>query len=157
MATIAQCARHLDMTERRFYELLDEGVVDRVEKRGAYDLDVVRLQYIRHLRDVAAGRGDDVERGDGEATARARKEEAQAGIAELELAERKHELIPADQVADAFNVVVSNVRTRLLSVPAKAAPVVGAKDPAKAEAVIRGEINEALEDLAQVEIEGIAA
>lgn len=55
MATIAEAALHCDLSERRFRELLDEGVIARAT-RGSYDLDEVRVQYIRHIREAASGR-----------------------------------------------------------------------------------------------------
>ena len=55
MPTIAQAAAHLCLDERRFRELVDAGTISRAA-RGSYDLNQVREQYIRNLREVAAGR-----------------------------------------------------------------------------------------------------
>src|SRR5262249_20765023 len=54
--TVAEAARHIDMGTRRFYELLDDGVMTPAQ---GYDLEQVRRTYIRRLRKVAAGRGAD--------------------------------------------------------------------------------------------------
>jgi phage terminase Nu1 subunit (DNA packaging protein) len=58
VAKVIEAARHIDVGRRRFFELLDDGVIAR-KPLDEYDLDEVRLQYIRHLRKVAAGRGVD--------------------------------------------------------------------------------------------------
>ena len=55
MATISEAARHIDLDERRFRELVDAGTITRAS-RGAYEIDRVRTEYIRSLREVAAGR-----------------------------------------------------------------------------------------------------
>lgn len=54
--TAAKAAVHLCMSPSRFRDLLDEGVIERQTSRG-YDLDVVRRQYIEHIRKIAAGHG----------------------------------------------------------------------------------------------------
>lgn len=150
MATQAECADWLDISERRFRELIDEGVIERADK-SAYDLKTVVKQYVRNLRNVAAGRGG------GEAQANkadedARLARARADKAEMELAEARGILIPADQIGDAINSAVQIMRTRMLAVPTKAAPRVGAKDIAAAEKVIRDEIVEGLGELSRVEV-----
>lgn len=56
MSTQVEAAIHIDISERRFRELLDLGVIAR-QPAAEYDLDIVRVTYIRHLRKIAAGRG----------------------------------------------------------------------------------------------------
>jgi phage terminase Nu1 subunit (DNA packaging protein) len=55
MANVNDAAQHIDIGRRRFFELVEEGAIERKET-GEYDLDAVRVSYIRHLRKVAAGR-----------------------------------------------------------------------------------------------------
>lgn len=148
MATQAECAEWLDLSERRFRELLDEGVIERADK-GAYDLKTVVQQYVRNLREVAAGRGGATSQAN-KADEDARLARARADKAEMELAEARGLLVPADQIGDALNSAVQIMRTRVLAIPTKAAPRVGAKDVAAAEQVIRAEVVEALSELSQV-------
>jgi hypothetical protein len=80
MATVGQAARHIDVSETWFIELVNRGTFKRA-KRGGYDLDVIRLAYIKMLR----GERKAVE-GGGASTlseARARKELAHAETAEF--------------------------------------------------------------------------
>jgi hypothetical protein len=51
MATQAQIAEHLDLSERRVRDLVVEGVL----QKGA-DLDQCRVSYIRYLRGGASGK-----------------------------------------------------------------------------------------------------
>ena len=150
MATQEECADWLDISSRRFRELLDEGVIVRADK-GGYDLKSVVKQYIRQQREIAAGRGG----GESQAIKAdedARLARARADKAEMELAEARGQLIPADQIADTWNAAVQIMRTRVLAIPTKAAPRVGSKDIATAEKVIRDEVVEALSELSRVEV-----
>jgi phage terminase Nu1 subunit (DNA packaging protein) len=56
MSNTVEAAQHIDLSERRFRELLDTGAIAR-KPRDEYDLGVVRRSYIRHLRKEAAGHG----------------------------------------------------------------------------------------------------
>jgi len=154
MATQAECAEWLDMSERRFRELLDEGVIARADK-GRYELKSVVGQYVRHIREVAAGRSGGDEQVS-KSAADARKMQAQAEKAEIEVAQLRGELIPADQIADVVHAAVQTMKTRLTAIPAKAAVAVGARNVAVAEKVIREHVNEALTELAKAEIIGPA-
>lgn len=154
MATQAECAKLLGISERRFRELIDEGVIAR-RGAGEYDFFEVVPAYCANLREVAAGRGG----GDEQvlrAREDARKAKAQADMAEIKAAEMRGLLVPADQVATALHEAVQMMKTSLLSIPAKAAARVGAKDTSRAEQVIKDEIHEALSALSRIEVKGPA-
>jgi phage terminase Nu1 subunit (DNA packaging protein) len=156
MATQAECAKHLGLSERRFIELVDAGTVERAP-RGSYDLDAVRVAYIRHLRARAAGRGG----GEGQAIKadeEARRVKLQADKLDLEIKEMRDELVPASEIADVLHSAVLIMKTRLGAVPAKAAPLVaGVKSIPAVERVIRDNFEEALAELAKVEVRGPGA
>jgi phage terminase Nu1 subunit (DNA packaging protein) len=155
MATQAECADWLDLSERRFRELLDADVISRADK-GQYEVKAVVREYVRHLREVAAGRGGgeaQVVKADEEA----RRMKAQADKAEIEVAQMRGELLAADEVAEVVQSAVQVMKTRLTAIPAKAAPMVGARDVAIAEKVIREHVHEALTELSQAEVFGPAA
>lgn len=156
MATQAECARWMDISERRFRELVSEGVIDKADA-GQYDLQTVIHQYVRHLREVAAGRSSDADVAKRKADAEARRAVALAGKAELEEAELRRELVPVAQVAEPFAAAVMLMKTRLLSIPTKSAPQIGARDVAVAERIIRDEVHAALKELSEVEIVGAEA
>jgi len=155
MATQAECAEWLRISSRRFRELIDEGVISRADK-GDYDVKSVVGEYVDNLREVAAGRGGGIQQAN-KADADARKANAQAEMAELKAAEMRAALVPADEVATTLHEAVTMMKTSLLSIPAKAAARVGAKDVARAEQVIRDAVVEALEALTRVDVKGPAA
>lgn len=50
MATQAEVAAHLDLSDRWVRKLLADGVLPGSKGKGGYDLEDCRLAYIRHLR-----------------------------------------------------------------------------------------------------------
>jgi hypothetical protein len=77
MSTVAAAAKHLFMNERSLKVLIDAGTITR-QSRDNYSLDVVRKEYIEHLRAVA--RADNSA---GLSEARTRLTEARASSAEF--------------------------------------------------------------------------
>jgi phage terminase Nu1 subunit (DNA packaging protein) len=149
MATQAYLAKLMGISVRRFRELRDEGVLPDAEK-GEYDVEVVMPIYCEHLRHVAAGRG-------ASPTAKSieylRLMKARADKAEMEAAEMRGMLIPVDQIAGPLHSAVIIMKTRMLAVPSKCAPLVaGVNSITAVERVIRDHIYEALSDLSKVEV-----
>jgi terminase small subunit / prophage DNA-packing protein len=155
LSTQTECADWLDLSERRFRELIDAGVISRAEK-SQYDVKAVVQQYVRHIREVAAGRGGGESQID-KAVEEARRMSALADKAELDVAQIRGELVPADAIADVLHTAIQVMKTRITAVPAKAAPLVGARNVAVAEKVIREHIHEALADLATIQVVGAPA
>lgn len=84
--------------------------------------------------------------------ARTRKVNAEAEIAELELKKIHAELVNADDVVQAWTDVLGSVKSRLLSIPTKAAPVVAAESNAgMCQKIVEDLIQEALEELSRYE------
>jgi phage terminase Nu1 subunit (DNA packaging protein) len=111
MASAAQCAKRIDLKERRFRELVDLGVFERAA-RGDYDIDEITVTYIRKLRAEAAGRAD--------SAASLTKERVRIARANANVAERKDhaeegKLVDLEAVATAWNIERSVVREKLLS------------------------------------------
>lgn len=150
---IAVIARLLDLTERRVQQLGREGVIPRSE-RGRYDLVGAVRGYVRYLREQAARAHEGAADFGAE---RARLVKAKADLAEMEAAQRRGDLLPADRVEDAWTAVLARLRSRLLVLPDRLAPLVHEETTiAGARAVIRRVIAEALTELAQTAIEATA-
>ena len=58
MTAKAKVAAHLDLSTSRLKGLILEKVIDD-SKPGEMDMDAARINYIRHLRAGASGRGGD--------------------------------------------------------------------------------------------------
>jgi len=126
-------------------DLIARGTITKRD-RGQYDLVEARTEYIRHLRKVAAGRVQAGELDLGEERARLAKEQADAK--EMENAILRNELVYIDDVAKQFGQQASAVKTRLLAIPSKAAPlVINCTKPVEAREIIESMIEEALYEL----------
>jgi len=137
-------ARLLDLTTRRVQQLSAEGVIPKAE-RGRYELVPAVRGYIAYLKERSINPGvvsfDEV---------RARKIAAEAEMAEIELREKKGQLIPASEVVSSWGEIVGACRSKLLAVPAKIAPVVAVEDnPAVCKQIVEEQIGEALYELAK--------
>ena len=80
--------------------------------------------------------------------ARTRKVNAEAEIAELELAKIRGELVVAEDVVKAWEDVLGALKAKLMAIPTKGAPVVATESEAgKCQAILEDLIREALEEL----------
>jgi phage terminase Nu1 subunit (DNA packaging protein) len=81
--------------------------------------------------------------------ARTRKVNAEAEIAELELAKVRGQLVLAEDVVKAWMDVLGNLKSKLTNIPSKAAPIVASESEAgMVQHILTDLINEALEELA---------
>lgn len=79
------------------------------------------------------------------AAEKARLDKARADLAELELATKEARLVPASAIEKAWGNIATEVRTRLMSIPASTAPLItGKQSTVEIEAIIREQVDEAL-------------
>lgn len=84
--------------------------------------------------------------------ARTRKVNAEAEIAELELAKARGEIVLAEQVVSAWSDTLSSLKAKLTTIPSKAAPIVAAEQMAgECQKILDDLIREALEELSNYE------
>lgn len=87
-------------------------------------------------------------------TERTRLASAQANKTELEVEVIRGNLIPADQVEEVVNNMISSFRAKMLSLPTKAAPtIVAMADTAQVEASLKEYVYEALQELSEYDSE----
>jgi len=140
-------ARLLDLTERRVQQLAREGVIPKAEN-GRYDLVAAVRGYVKYLRDRAMGGGAPP---DAHAE-RARLLKANADKVELDLAERRQELVPVDEAAALLERVIVAVRARVLAIPTRAAPLVrGKRRTAEVRDVLQTLTDEVLHEIAAID------
>jgi phage terminase Nu1 subunit (DNA packaging protein) len=142
--TVAEAARHIDIGQRRFFELLDDGAIIRKGKEG-YTLEEVRTAYIRHLRNVASGRAGDSDIDlAGERALLARQ---QTESIALKNAVARGEYAAIDEVCRQVESEYSIVRERLLTIPGKVSDGLANRSREEIEAALLEEIAEALNEL----------
>ncbi|WP_196784978.1 MarR family transcriptional regulator [Burkholderia territorii] len=113
MLTQQQIADHLDLERSTVSRLVDRLNIDY---RTA-SLDEIRVTYIRHLRESAAGRAS--ETGVDLVAERAMTERVDREIKLLTLAEKKGQLVNVAQLEQAFGQMVGAFQTELLALPDK--------------------------------------
>ena len=86
--------------------------------------------------------------------ARTRKVNAEAEIAEMELAKVRNQLVIVDDVVSAWTDVLGNLKRKLLNIPVKAAPLVSVEtEPEVIQGILSDLVNESLEELSGYEPE----
>lgn len=138
---VGTIAKLLLLTERRVQQLTKEGIIPKSE-RGRYELAPAVQGYVRYLQ--ARTHGSNAAPADYHFE-KARLVRAQADRAEAELAELNASLVGADDVADAWANLLTNMKTRLLSIPTKSAASVLHEETVNGiQSVLESDINEVL-------------
>src|SRR5262245_17532784 len=117
MAKLAEAAHHIDLKERRFRQLIQAGVFQRPKAGGSYDLDEVRVAYIRYLREQAAGRVGANPKTDAVA-ANVKWRQANTRLLELRLRKEAGDLLDRDDVSDCWRPIMIGTRNLVLGIPA---------------------------------------
>ena len=151
MARLAEVATHLDLSLARVSQLKSAGILPDA-KRGKHDLDTVRVAYIRHLRENAAGRA--AAYGTLDLTAeRARLAHAQAAKAERENKIAEGDYLETQAVHRMATTTLLIVRSRLLGIPPKLAPLMAPEmTPGEAQEILRKAIYATLDELAATDL-----
>jgi phage terminase Nu1 subunit (DNA packaging protein) len=148
LATRKELAEHLDLSPQSISDLIGKGIFTISSGRSPVNIDVCRVQYINYLRKAARytkkdGTGDIAEE-------KTKLTAAQARKAELEVEEMEAKLIPAGLVEETWIDYVANARAKLLGLPSRIAHQVITVDKyAEAELIIKEQVHEALNELAQ--------
>ena len=146
MAGRATVAAHLDISTSSLRALIETKVVDDA-KPGELDIDAARINYIRHLRAQASGRG-----GDSLSRGRARLASEQADRAARENKLASAEVIERQDVLTVMTAAFSAIRSRLLGIPTRAAPLVVGMPVNEVRAKLVEEVEAALEGLANAKV-----
>lgn len=109
--TQAQIAEHLDISERRVRELASEWAIDSRE----LSLDAWRVRYLRHLREMAAGRAAAGDLDLAEQRARLAKE--QADRIAMQNALTRKELAPAEVIEEVLSKAGARAAKLLDTIP----------------------------------------
>jgi phage terminase Nu1 subunit (DNA packaging protein) len=108
-------AQHIDLSPRAFRRLIEEGMFGPVPP-GGYDIDSVRVAYIRKLRAVAAGRSSP----SGEVSLvdeRAKLTRVNRERAQLELSVRRNQTIEQHYIIDVVDTAFAALREQFLALP----------------------------------------
>lgn len=131
-----------DLTPRRVQQLTVEGHLTKTG-RGLYDLVASVKGYVKYLRELAE-RGAEKDPGGWDA----RRKRANAETAELELSQKRGEVVVLADIMESDQRLAATVRSGMLAIPGKAAVLIADKStPAQREAIVRRLVDEALSAL----------
>lgn len=167
MATQREAAAHLNSNEHQLRQLVRDGVLsgpgDR--KRGGWDLDAARSEYIRYLQkrvaelDKALGTGGAIPEESADlrtkaedklAVERARKEAEVAESYAIKNAQLKQELVPIGAIAAYCEQVAMMIRAGLEALPGKCAVRIPHLRTAEV-AMIKSEVSQLSDSIADFE------
>ncbi len=138
-------AKLLDLTERRVNQLTAEGVIPKVAF-GRYQIVPVVQGYIRYLRRRAIN--GDPGSADEFGTSRTALVKARARMATVEADQFEGQLLRRTDVEKTWIAILTNVRTRLLAIPATTAQsIVHLTTPAQVAGLLTDAVTEALDDI----------
>lgn len=141
----------LEISRGRISQLEAEGLIKRAAKNEYYAAESIR-NYIRFLRDKPANLPDGT--GTDYNAERTRLTKIKADLAEFEKEQVSNKLIPSADVEQAWSMMVSNAKTRLLSIPVKVASALfAAQNNMNAiREIVEIQIIEALQELSNVQV-----
>lgn len=140
-ASVDTIAKLLDMTSRRVQQLANEGVIPKPKDRGQYEIIPCVVGYIKHIKGMLNGDAGDL------ATEKTRLTKAQADKAEIETARLKRDLISLADAENGWAALVGSFRSKMLTVPPRAALAVTKKTEREAERILTDMVYEALAEL----------
>src|SRR6266545_3656403 len=136
--TTARLAQLLDVTSKTIADLGKREIIMSAGKRGRWQLQPSVSAYVRHLREISAGRGNEAG-----ADARARLGAAQADLAEARAAQLRGEVAPVAEVEAKWTATCRAIRARVLAVADKMRDL-----PARQHVKLTQELRAALTELA---------
>lgn len=141
-------SKALGLSTVRIFQLINEGVVirDNKDERGGVKLleSVRNYDRMKHGAPVADGEEEiDIN------AERAKREAAERKIAELKLAKMEGKVYDARTVEMVQTEMLSNLRTQLLGLPTKLAPILEGLKREEIYEVLTKEIKEKLSELAE--------
>jgi phage terminase Nu1 subunit (DNA packaging protein) len=145
--TVAECAADLEINVRRFMELVEIGAIERASGTSGYDIRKVRGQYRKRLSEQAAGRGDGA--GSSLVAERARLAREQSDAIAMKNAIARGDFVPLGMVLKALQGTITVIREQLPTIPGKIADACAMRTREEIEEMLRDEIAEALNELAE--------
>jgi hypothetical protein len=160
IGTVDDVARELNLRRRRIYQLVQEGLPQ--VSRGRYDIGKCLQFYVRFLQRKIVQRAlpEDGERDETTTSAGATKHKLlsiEVELKQLELADRREQLVSSDKVQKDFAALATEIKTRILALPPRlAAEVLGETDLAIAQSKIDRSLKTTLESLSRFDPDGAA-
>lgn len=146
--------KYLGLSDRRIRQLFKQGVLIKTD-RGKYDLQASVLGYVNHLRQAESSNKESLEKLKISREAEnLMHEKLKKRKTELQVLQIEKKLHAQEDVEYFWNAIVLSAKSRLTSIPVKVAPLlVGAEDRKEIQAILKREIDSALNELADYDID----
>lgn len=152
--TEVELAEYLGLSTRRIRQLFKEGVVVK-SQRGRYNLKNSVLGYINSIRQAEKKKDVDLEKlkisREAESLMHERLKKRKTELVVLEMEKKLHR---SEDVEYFWNSMVIAAKSRLTSIPVKTAPLlVGIEDRKEIQSILKREVSDALNELADYNID----
>jgi phage terminase Nu1 subunit (DNA packaging protein) len=134
-----------DCSARTIQKLAQRGIVVRADAPGQFDEKHSTRNYVRHLREQAAGRVGQDAMSDGVA-ANVRWKDASTELVRLRLQKEAGQVVDVEEVRDMWGRIVRGIRQLVLALPGKIAfevPTLNAHDRAVIDRICRDGLEDA--------------
>lgn len=147
---LAEC---LGLSGRRIRQLHKDDIVVKTQ-RGKYDLKASVKGYIKFIKDSEKSDGGNIEKLKmSKEAATLSHELLKKRKTELQVEQMEKKLHRAEDVEFFWNTMVLAAKSRLTAIPVKAAPLlVGIEDRKEVQAILKREISEALNEIANYDV-----
>ena len=137
----------LGITDRRVRQLVEESIIETVA-RGKYELIKCVQKYCSYLRQKTEADSNKTGAKTDYETERALHEKVKREKADLQFKVMKGEMHRALDVENVMVDMITNAKTKLLGIPAKAAPmIIGYTDIPQIQSILQKAVYETLEEL----------
>jgi len=142
-------AKLFNLSPRRINQLCSEGILEKLPDGKSFDLASTVQKYVKHLQD---NNNRDVDTLVNEARITQFKSEK----LEIELAHLKNNMIPIQLATEAWSKVIEIIRTSIINLPRRAAPVVaGTTNASAAEKLLKELCYDILNELSNPDLSAI--
>jgi len=137
----------LGITDRRVRQLVEENIIETVS-RGKYELIKCVKRYCTYLRQKSEADSNKQGSKIDYETERALHEKVKREKADLQFKVMKGEMHRAIDVENVMVDMITNAKTKILGIPAKAAPmIIGYTDIPRVQSILQKAVYETLEEL----------
>ena len=149
-----ELSEYLGLSTRRIRQLVKEGVVYKTQK-GRYDLKKSVLGYINSVRAEQKKKDVDLEKlRISQAAETLMHERLKKRRTELQVLQIEKKLHAQEDVEYFWNAMVLAAKSKITAIPVKCAPIlVGIEDRKEVQAILRREIELAMNELADYDID----
>lgn len=140
-------AQHLGLSSNRVHQLANDGLFPRLDGKKGFDSVQCVKAYIDSLKGKTKSATEE----------KARLDKLRADKVEFDLAVTKGDHIETESAISAWSKIIQAMRSRILAMPTKAAPLlVGTKSAGEAQDILQRLTNEVLRELSSPDLVDVA-